>query len=121
MPTNAVHWFEIPTEDLLRAVKFYNRVLGLDMAASELMGCPMALFPADGGVGGALVEHEQSIPSREGTLVYLDCGPDLNVALSKVKAAGGKVVTPKTSIGEHGFCAVFEDTEGNRVGLHSQH
>lgn len=121
MPTNAVHWFEIPAQDLLRAVRFYNRVLGLDMAATELMGCPMAMFPSDGGVGGALVEHEQSIPSPNGTLVYLDGGNDLSVPLGKVPAAGGKVVMPKTSIGEHGFCAVFEDSEGNRVGLHSPH
>jgi predicted enzyme related to lactoylglutathione lyase len=118
MPANAVHWFEIPCQDLLRAVKFYNRVLGLNMVATDMMGCPMAMFPAE-GVGGALIEHEQSIPCRQGTLVYLDCGPDLSVALGKVEPAGGKVVTPKTSIGEHGFCAVFEDSEGNRVGLHS--
>lgn len=121
MPTNAVHWFEIPAHDLLRAVKFYNRVLGLEMTATEMMGCPMAMFPADGGVGGALIEHEQSVPSPNGTLVYLDCGSDLSVALKKVEPAGGKVVVPKHAIGEYGFCAVFEDSEGNRVGLHSQH
>ena len=26
---------------------------------------------------------------------------------------------PKTDIGEHGFVAMFVDTEGNKVGLHS--
>jgi predicted enzyme related to lactoylglutathione lyase len=121
MPKNALHWFEIPAHDLLRAVRFYNRVLRLEMAATEMMGCPMALFPAAGGVGGALIEHAEAVPSQHGTLVYLDCGRDLAVALGKVELAGGKIVAPKHSIGEHGYCAVFEDCEGNRVGLHSQH
>ena len=32
---------------------------------------------------------------------------------------GGEVLLPKTSVGEHGFCAWLRDSEGNRVGLHS--
>jgi predicted enzyme related to lactoylglutathione lyase len=52
-------------------------------------------------------------------MVYLSGGEDLSAPLGRVEAAGGKVVMPKTSIGEHGFCAMFLDTEGNRVGLHS--
>ena len=39
--------------------------------------------------------------------------------LDRVEGAGGKVVMPKTSIGENGFMALFLDTEGNKVGLHS--
>jgi predicted enzyme related to lactoylglutathione lyase len=35
-------------------------------------------------------------------------------------AAGGTVYQPKTQISEeHGFMAVFIDSEGNRVALHS--
>ena len=34
--------------------------------------------------------------------------------------AGGKVAVPKTKISdEHGFFAIFIDSEGNKVGLHS--
>jgi predicted enzyme related to lactoylglutathione lyase len=29
------------------------------------------------------------------------------------------VLTPKTDIGENGFMAYFQDSEGNKVGLHS--
>ncbi|HZN35384.1 MAG TPA: VOC family protein [Pirellulaceae bacterium] len=121
MPKNAIHWFEIPTRDIQRAVRFYNRVLNTEMAAMDMMGCQMAMFPCEQGVGvgGALVQHEQQAPAAQGTLVYLDGGDDLAVPLGKVEAAGGKVAMPKTSIGEHGFCAMFIDTEGNRVGLHS--
>lgn len=122
MAKSAVHWFEIPTQDLSRALRFYNRVLGLEMAAFDMMGCPMAMFPCDmaeGGVGGALIQYEGAVPSATGSMVYLDGGDDLSVPLGRVEAAGGKITMPKTSIGEHGFCGVFIDTEGNRVGLHS--
>jgi predicted enzyme related to lactoylglutathione lyase len=120
MSQNAIHWFEIPTQDLARAVRFYSRVLGIEMASVEMPGCPMAMFPCGtGSVGGALVKHEEARPSAQGTMVYLSGGEDLSAPLGRVEAAGGKVVMPKTSIGEHGFCAMFLDTEGNRVGLHS--
>jgi predicted enzyme related to lactoylglutathione lyase len=39
--------------------------------------------------------------------------------LAKVVKNGGKALMPKTSIGEWGFIANFEDSEGNRIALHS--
>jgi len=119
MPANAVHWFEIPALDMDRAVKFYNQVLGYSMAHFTMQNCTMAMFPCETGVGGAVTKQDDFKPSPQGTLIYLDCGPDLSVALAKVEPAGGKVVMSKTAIGEHGFIALFLDTEGNRVGLHS--
>jgi uncharacterized protein len=42
-----------------------------------------------------------------------------NDMLQRVEHAGGKILLPKTPIsGDRGF-AYFEDTEGNRIGLHS--
>ena len=38
---------------------------------------------------------------------------------SKVESAGGKLILPKTSIGEFGFIAQAIDTEGNRHGYMS--
>ena len=41
-------------------------------------------------------------------------------AAAEMEAAGGKVMVPKTEISpEYGYMAVFVDTEGNRIGLHS--
>ena len=57
--------------------------------------------------------------SSAGALVYLNGGDDLSVTLSKVEAAGGKILLPKTAIGPNGFMAHFTDTEGNKIGLHS--
>ena len=120
MPQNAIHWFEIPALDMDRAVKFYNQVLGYSMSHMAMHNCTMAMFPCESGVGGAICKQENIQPSAQGSLVYLDCGPDLSAALAKIEAAGGKIVMPKTAIGEHGFIALFLDTEGNKVGLHSK-
>ena len=62
------------------------------------------------------------VPSREGTLVYLNTHGEAALAevLARVVPAGGRVMMPKTSIGPQGFIAVIEDTEHNRVGLHAE-
>lgn len=117
---NALNWFEIPVSIMERAIRFYGDILGIELTewpSSE--GYQMALFPAEDGVGGALMYGPGYEPNATGTLVYLSCGPDLGVVLDRVEGVGGKVVLPKTSIGEHGFAAMFIDSEGNRVGLHS--
>ena len=41
--------------------------------------------------------------------------------LDKIESAGGKVLMAKTAISpEIGHMAFFEDSEGNKIGLHSQ-
>ncbi|MBI5759930.1 MAG: VOC family protein [Planctomycetales bacterium] len=120
MSQNAIHWFEITALDLNRAVRFYNQVLGINIESMDFMGCQMAMFPCgNGGVSGALIKHENLKPGTDGTCVYFDGGDDLAGPLGRVEAAGGTVILPKMAIGEHGFCAQFIDSEGNRVGLHS--
>jgi predicted enzyme related to lactoylglutathione lyase len=117
---NALNWFEIPVSDTERAVRFYSSILGVELKATSYGdGYQMAQFPSEGGVGGALICGPDYAPGTTGTLVYLSCGPDLGVVLDRVQGAGGKVVLPKMSIGEHGYAAMFIDSEGNRVGLHS--
>ena len=64
------------------------------------------------------MQDETSMPSAAGTLVYFACR-DCAEELSRVEAAGGKVVAPKFAIGEHGFCGLASDTEGNTIGFHS--
>ena len=44
---------------------------------------------------------------------------DIEATLAKIESNGGKTLFPKTGIGEHGFIAHFEDSEGNRVSLHA--
>jgi len=115
-----VSWFEIPALNLPRAVAFYNHIYGIEMDTTETGGYAMALFPADNGIGGAIVVGEGSIPSETGTLVYLNGGKDLAPVLGRVEEAGGRIILEKTLISkEDGYFALFIDTEGNKLALHS--
>ena len=118
---NVVNWFEIPVADFERAKKFYETVLAGDMHVQEMMGFKMGFFPMEGeGIGGAICHGEGYKPSLEGTRVYLNGGEDLSIPLSKVEAAGGKIILPKTKITDDiGYMAFFIDTEGNHVAFHS--
>ena len=118
--SNAINWFELPSTNFERAVKFYSQVLNADLQRVDAEGLTMAFFPTKNqGVGGCVTYGNGNNPNAEGTLVYLNGGDDLAEPLGRVENAGGKVVLPKTSIGENGFMAIFMDTEGNRVAFHS--
>jgi hypothetical protein len=80
----------------------------------------MAFFPTDKGIGGAIVAGPGSTPSDTGTLIYLNAGKDLSHVLERVEPAGGRIVMPKTLINkESGYFAIFIDSEGNKLALHS--
>lgn len=123
---HTISWFEIPVNDISRATDFYEKVFEIKLQKEEMDGCKMAIFPAFGEckenepvVHGALVKMEGMEPNGQGSLVYFNGGNDLAVALSRVEAAGGKIIKDKFSIGPHGHIALFNDTEGNRVAMHS--
>ncbi|WP_282056166.1 VOC family protein [Maribacter luteus] len=119
---NAINWFEIPVTDYDRAKKFYTTVLEIDITDMHMPEVKYGMFPYDNdnnGVGGGLVQMAGATPSADGITIYLNGGDDLNTPLSRVEAAGGKVIMPKTDIGENGYMAQLLDTEGNRVALHS--
>ncbi len=121
---NAVSWFEIPSADIDRAQKFYETIFGISMIPMDFPQLQMRMFPTEDpmNVGGAICHSSDFYkPSADsGPLVYLNANPDVQLVLDKIEAAGGKIVVPKTEISpEHGHMAVFLDTEGNRVALHS--
>ena len=118
---NALNWFEIPVIDFSRAKTFYEKVLDIAIEPMVMGPVTMGMLSSDqNAVGGAIVQGDGGLPSQNGTLVYLNGGDDLAPMLARVAEAGGKVVVPKTEIGNgFGFFAHFIDTEGNKVGLHS--
>ena len=122
---NAISWFEIPATDLDRATGFYESIFQVSLIPLDLAQIKMRMFPIDNpatGIGGAVVYAEGFYhPSNtHGTLIYLNANPDVQQVLDRVEAAGGKILVPKTEISpEYGFMGIFEDSEGNRIGLHS--
>ena len=125
MESNAVGWFEIPVTDMERAMTFYQTVFGYPLERHQMQQVDMAWFPMNfegSGAAGALCKNEEFYkPSKEGTTIYITCkSGDLSNELSRVEGAGGSIMVPKTQISEeYGYMAVFFDTEGNRVAMHS--
>lgn len=123
-PTNAVGWFDVYVTDLERACAFYETVLGhtLQKIEDPTSETQMRAFPAEMsvyGASGALVKSPHGRPGAGGTLVYFSVN-DCSTNQARVAAAGGKVIRPKFSIGDFGWVALCEDTEGNLFGLSSR-
>ena len=118
--SNPVQWLEIAATDLDRAKDFYTKVFKLNFQFIEMPDSKMYMFgePGKEGSSGALVQSAENKPSADGTVIYFSCQDAAN-EVKLVGEAGGTVIVPKTDIGEFGFFAQFIDTEGNRIGLHS--
>jgi predicted enzyme related to lactoylglutathione lyase len=122
---NALNWFEIPVSDFDRAKKFYETLFDYQMPEMQMGPVRMGFFLYDqpgGKVGGAICQSDLHKPSQEGSVIYLNCQPDLQVALDKTESAGGKILQSKTKISadqELGYTAFILDTEGNKIALHS--
>lgn len=117
-----ISWFEIPAYDIHRAARFYGTIYNMEMEVAVNGEFAMAYFPADKGIGGALIAGPGCLPSDTGTLIYLNAGNDLDGILGRIDLAGGRVIMPKSLISESaGSFALFIDSEGNRVALHEKH
>ncbi|WP_255490105.1 VOC family protein [Bdellovibrio sp. KM01] len=122
MASNMFNWVELAANDISRAMTFYEKSFDLKFKMEEMGPLKLAFFPSGNmkeyGASGALVKGPGYKPSHEGTLPYIPV-PDIEAALKKVSDNGGKILSGKKSIGQYGNIGIFEDTEGNRVGLHS--
>ena len=118
-----INWFQIPAADLDRAVKFYQAVLGVSFHRLDDPVAKHAFFTFDTmetlRTGGEIIQSSHNQPAASGTLIYLNAPGGVDAVLAKIEPAGGKILMPKTSIGENGVIAIIRDTEGNRIGLHS--
>jgi len=118
---NPVGWFEIYVDDMKRAKKFYEQVLGTQFTRLESPEIEMWGFPGDAkssGASGSLVRMEGFSVGRNSVLVYFLCD-DCAVEAARVEKAGGSIHRGKTAIGQYGFIVLAYDSEGNMIGLHS--
>jgi hypothetical protein len=129
MKSNPVVHFDIYVQDMTRAKAFYEAVLGIELETrpppTPEMDIDMLFFPMDKktgmntyGTGGMLVKMEGFSSGGSGTVVYFACD-DCAVQAARAAAHGGSVCKEKTSIGEHGFFTLAQDSEGNMIGFHS--
>jgi len=130
MRGNPVVWFEIYVENMERAKAFYENVLALKLEkmpvpTAEFETMEMWAFPSDKetsmtsyGACGMLIKMEGCAPGGGGTIIYFN-SDDCAIEASRVSQNGGTLFKEKTSIGEHGYFAIAQDTEGNTIGFHS--
>jgi len=117
---NLINWFEIPVLNFERALGFYSNIFDVEMNTSQAGDYTFGFFPNNSGISGAIVKGDGCHPSDTGPLLYLNASPDLKVVLDKVQPAGGRVILQKSLISqETGYFALFIDSEGNRLALHS--
>lgn len=125
MQAHAISWFEIPTIDLNRATQFYEQVFQIKLAPIDTPNIQMRVFPVQDfmhGISGALVKTDGfHIPSEShGPLIYLNANPDVQIIMDRIESNGGKILLEKRMISpENGYMAMFLDTEGNRIAVHS--
>jgi uncharacterized protein len=115
--------FEIPAKDPKRASEFYTKAFGwvidqfpnfeywsLGTTMSDKDGRPTS----PGAINGGLGKKGSTAPNNVTVTIGV---PDLDAALAKVKKLGGKQQGEKQPVGDMGWSAYFEDTEGNVIGL----
>lgn len=118
-----VAFFEIPAINLNRAVEFYQSVLNTKLSVHDWGQEKMAFFPEENGVcPGAISWSPNFKPSKDGILISLNC-ESIEKSLILVETNGGKIVIPKTKIEaeNRGYFSVCTDSEGNGIGLYSDH
>jgi uncharacterized protein len=118
---NKVVLFEIPASDFKKAKAFYETVFDWKVDHWSDEGA-MALTTASdkdynptepGGINGGFYKRK----SKEDQPSFGMETDSIDKTLKAIETAGGKVVTPKHSMGEWGFMADFADPEGNVMSL----
>ena len=116
-------WFELYVTDMARAKNFYQGVFQRELVDLPSMGpdmemCAFAWVEQGTGASGALVKTAKMAAGSGGTIVYFSC-EDCSVEAARAQTLGGTLCQARMSIGEYGFIALVQDTEGNTIGLHS--
>lgn len=113
--------FEIPATDISRAIHFYQKILDINIEKMDIEGMQMGILPYEGQMTtGVIIQADGYKPAADGVTIYLNGGDNLQIILDKVEKNGGKIMTPKTAHADgSGYFAIFLDSEGNKMALHS--
>lgn len=120
---NLIEFIEIPSADFMRAVKFYETILGVRLTICDDCDIEKMAFFGDGSIkpNVAISWSADFHPSENGILIHFPV-EDMEAVLELIKANNGKIVREKTKIEAEGmgYFALFCDSEGNTVGLYSE-
>ena len=110
MPSPVVHW-EIGGRDLDALATFYRELFGWEATGFD---ADYRLVDLDEGVGGGLMRCRDGMPAYVTIYIAVE---DLDSTLAKVKDLGGTPLVPPTAIPGVGSFALFQDPEGNTIGI----
>ena len=119
---NKVVHFEIPSDDVERASKFYKEVFGWVINAMPNMGYALlytgptdekGMLKESGFINGGMMKRWKEVKNPVIT-INVD---SIEEAAKKIVANGGKVIREKMDVGTMGYAGYFTDSEGNVMGL----
>lgn len=114
MPHGDITHIDIPVSDMARAQGFYSTLFGWEIAEPPgFEGYPMWRAPNQISGGGLAPRGEGFTQPRS----YVETD-SIEETLELVKANGGKVLMDKSPISDTSWWAIFEDPDGNHVGLY---
>ena len=120
--TGRVVHFEVPFDDGDRARAFYSGVFGWKMQEMPEMQYTMVStgpvgdggMPSEPGfINGGMFQRQEALNVPVIT-INVD---SIDETVPPVEANGGKLVEGKMTVGEMGFAAYVNDSEGNLIGL----
>jgi uncharacterized protein len=116
MAHGKICYLEIPADTAEASAEFYSQIFGWKV---RTRGDGELAFDDAGGVSGTWVKASDRTPD-ERTRAYIMVD-DIANALKAIEAAGGRVLTPRTEIGQGmGSFAAFADPVGNEFGLYEE-
>lgn len=114
MPHGDITHIDIPVSDTERAKSFYEALFGWQIAeVPGFEGYPMWQAPNKISGGGLAPRSQEFTQPR--SYVEVD---SIDEALARVEEHGGKVLMGRQPISETSWWAIFEDPDGNHVGLY---
>ncbi len=112
--------FEVMGKDGKKLQSFYSKLFDWQLQIYESMNYGMATAVGNGtevgkgSIGGGIGQTEGGAP---GYVTFYAQVPDLAATLKKAESMGAKTVVPPTEIPNMVTFALFQDPEGNMVGL----
>lgn len=112
MAANPIVHFEIGGRDDDRLRTFYAAMF--DWEIQPAGPDYWMVQPEDGGIGGGLMRTREGMPAYVTVYGAVD---DLAASLEKAAELGGKTIVEPTDLQGIGAFAMFQDPDGNVIGL----